>query len=674
MSKKNVGDKVDQLVESKFKADGYTVVDRKNDSPNARHYILQKGSLTKHLKVIKKTYIDGNEFSEIDLLNNITSDHVVELESHGDVDEKNVYLLFPHINGTTLDKMRKADGWSEEELTKLINEVTKGLMDIAKAGIVHQDIKPGNIIYDNVNKKYVILDLGIGFFIEGPNKSNTAIPKGKGPKFYSAPEQFKIAIREPYSLYQTIDQFSFGAVLYELATSAHPYIEFSDTEAQSYATLVMDESLPKRITREGKLSEKMCSTIEKMLSKDPSQRHLSLQTIVDRVSTSTVTEKELSTSLYLKMPSKGKDDFTKIVQEHSDIIGGVILNPSDSVECAKSLDDLNIPIILDPKTYNLQVNESTEQLSKKLGIPYSASFSILTLYKLKDQLLEGVHNLATKMYSSVVVLPYFNVEGAGTEYLDFTKEIWLDAKQHYKEKGLDDSRIYGGIIIPYNVTTSKKERTKLLSQLIGSYPLDGLILTFENVDKSIATSVEQEYLKGVKEICEFFNATFKNVIIYQTDISVLPFAGSSSYATGWSKGSRHFNFNKVGGNGKNRPPYKMKLFAEDLFTFIEEKSKIQIISLMGKAAYLKCSCVDCTANDPISPSYKENESHEKRHFYRGIADIYSRFSDMKLSDRNKFIKTYLEKCDANGTDVKSSGAIGNETVPSYKGLISLIDS
>jgi serine/threonine protein kinase len=158
-------DATDNLVSAKFS--DYSI-DRKSDSNNGRHYVLQKDGETFHLKLVSRKYIQQNDESEIELLKEVDSDYVVRLIDSGEINTEWDYMLFPHINGSTLDRLMVPEGWGDEKFSGLFHDVIEGFKALHAAGIIHRDIKPKNIMYDNVNQRYVILDLGIGCYSQNP--------------------------------------------------------------------------------------------------------------------------------------------------------------------------------------------------------------------------------------------------------------------------------------------------------------------------------------------------------------------------------------------------------------------------------------------------------------------------------------------------------------------------
>jgi serine/threonine protein kinase len=660
-------DATDNLVSAKFS--DYSI-DRKSDSNNGRHYVLQKDGETFHLKLVSRKYIQQNDESEIELLKEVDSDYVVRLIDSGEINTEWDYMLFPHINGSTLDRLMVPEGWGDEKFSGLFHDVIEGFKALHAAGIIHRDIKPKNIMYDNVNQRYVILDLGIGCYSQNPTKDSTKIPRGVGAKYYTAPEQFKIAIDEPYTITQATDQFSLGVIAYELAVNQHPFITPSEENAQSYANLVFDVVPPQLPSRAG-LSESTRRTIMKMLEKEQSARFLANDDLLVSYGSQSKEDTESLSKMYIKMPRENKEAVIEFANANPDTIQGIVITPTDGQDIADKLEEAGVNIILDTSVYNLQTAKEQKVLSKKLGIKYTANHNMLTLYRIRDELLMGVYDLADKMHSSIVTLPYFKIEG--DESLILTREIWNEARSFYTSKSLANRPLYGGAIIPRSTVVNKEERTKLMSQLMGSYDLDGLIVTFEDTNTTAATTVTPSYVEGMQALVEFFETQFKNVIITRTDISVLPLAHQSSYVGGWSKSHRHFQASN-GGGGNGATDYKMKYYAPKLFTFIEEKSLIRQIVVLGHESALECTCGECATNNPLASTYAEDEQQDRSHYYNCLSSLQDNLNGKTVADRTAYFIDYLNSSSVYGDEIKSVGAIGNETIPSYVGLVSTINS
>lgn len=125
------------------------------------------------------------------------------------------YIAMEFIEGTTLHELLEQKRILEaEEAIYLSREICKGL-DYAHAhGIVHRDVKPGNIMI-TARGAVKIMDFGIA----KAGGSVTSTGQVLGTPNYMAPEQVK-----GRSLDGRSDLFSFGVILYEMLTGEKPFV------------------------------------------------------------------------------------------------------------------------------------------------------------------------------------------------------------------------------------------------------------------------------------------------------------------------------------------------------------------------------------------------------------------------------------------------------------------
>ncbi len=131
------------------------------------------------------------------------------------------YLEMRYCDGGNLEG--KAGKMSAEELRHVACDVCNGLVFLHQEGIVHQDIKPENVLYDTAHDRYLLSDFGIS------SKSRTRMSKSAShvnPTLamtvaYAPPEKFSTNAvdRMPDT---KGDIFSLGLALYELASGGLP--------------------------------------------------------------------------------------------------------------------------------------------------------------------------------------------------------------------------------------------------------------------------------------------------------------------------------------------------------------------------------------------------------------------------------------------------------------------
>ena len=179
-----------------------------------------------NLRVAVKVYAPGQgmdqdglkDFSK-ELTNVYNLNHTNLLKpQHVDAWENMPYLIMPFCEqGSCLKKVGKM---KEEELWQLIHDVASGLAYLHDQDIIHQDIKPDNILIDNKGN-YVITDFGISVQTRSTLRKSMNMANASGTTAYMAPERFSA---EPTPV-KASDIWSLGATVYELLTGRTPFGE-----------------------------------------------------------------------------------------------------------------------------------------------------------------------------------------------------------------------------------------------------------------------------------------------------------------------------------------------------------------------------------------------------------------------------------------------------------------
>jgi len=128
-------------------------------------------------------------------------------------------LVMEHINGQTLHthiRRRKAQGgYSADEFRKIASEVTAGLAAIHAQGLVHGDLKPGNVMV--TKDRAMILDFGFAQERARLGARRPGAPPDGGTPNYMAPERLRSGGASPED-----DMYALGLTLWEMWTCRVP--------------------------------------------------------------------------------------------------------------------------------------------------------------------------------------------------------------------------------------------------------------------------------------------------------------------------------------------------------------------------------------------------------------------------------------------------------------------
>jgi len=143
--------------------------------------------------------------------------HVVGVLDFGE-QEGRLFLVMELVEGDSLAHvLAQAGSLSAEDVARIAAQSAAGLTAAHEQGIVHRDIKPGNLLLD-AGGSVKIGDFGIAQFMNDPGGALTATGQLVGTSLYIAPER---ALGQPAG--PPSDVYSLGCVLYQLLTGQPPF-------------------------------------------------------------------------------------------------------------------------------------------------------------------------------------------------------------------------------------------------------------------------------------------------------------------------------------------------------------------------------------------------------------------------------------------------------------------
>jgi hypothetical protein len=217
---------------------------------------------------------------EAQITASLEHDHIVPIYQVGE-DRGVPYLAMPLLRGESLDDRLKREGrLPPAEVLRIGREVAEALAAAHEQGLIHRDIKPGNVWLESrkgepgasaLGGRVRVLDFGLAR-AAADDQHLTQTGAVVGTPAYLAPEQARGEAADARS-----DLFSLGCLLYRMATGALPF-QGKDTMSTLLALTMQDPTPPRELNPD--LAPALNDLILRLLAKDRDQRPGSARVVV----------------------------------------------------------------------------------------------------------------------------------------------------------------------------------------------------------------------------------------------------------------------------------------------------------------------------------------------------------------------------------------------------------
>jgi serine/threonine protein kinase/tetratricopeptide (TPR) repeat protein len=229
------------------------------------------------LKVIRPELASNPEIlqrfkQELILARQVTDRNVIRIFDLGEAGGIK-YITMEYLEGESLYQILRRQGRVPvNEAVDIMRQIMSGLQAAHREGVIHRDLKPGNIMRD-AQGRVVVMDFGLARSLVGDGMTRTGTMMGTME--YMSPEQAEAKEVDARS-----DIFTAGLICYELLTGKMPF--HADSAVASLLRRMQERAAPPS-DWDASIPQPVSELVSRCLERDPAQRWQSAQEILDRI-------------------------------------------------------------------------------------------------------------------------------------------------------------------------------------------------------------------------------------------------------------------------------------------------------------------------------------------------------------------------------------------------------
>jgi serine/threonine protein kinase len=250
------------------------------DVYEAEHVVLKKRVA---IKTLKAHLNDSKAFlrfqAEAQATARLKHPNIVSVYDCGVSQAGEPYMVMDKVEGTTLAQLLETKGAMEvEQGLNIVLQVCQGVRCAHENGILHRDLKPGNVILETEGEKFSarVLDFGIAKILENEGSAANLTRTGEllGTPAYMSPEQ-----ANGEKVDQRSDIYSVGCILYEVLTGQPPFI--GKTAIEVMIKHMNESALPLSQAALREFPAGLEAIVVRALAKKPADRFASVQEMIN---------------------------------------------------------------------------------------------------------------------------------------------------------------------------------------------------------------------------------------------------------------------------------------------------------------------------------------------------------------------------------------------------------
>ncbi|MEZ4414222.1 MAG: protein kinase [Gemmatimonadota bacterium] len=193
--------------------------------------------------------------------------HIYDVEEH----EGSHFIIMEFVGGGSLGGVIQREApLPPHRAVEITAQVASALSAAHRRGIIHRDIKPDNILFDDQGRPR-LTDFGIAHMRDANSKTKTGVMLGT--PYYMSPEQARGKPVTPAS-----DLYALGVLLYEMLSGEVP---FQGEDAVAIAIQHIQQEPPSLAERAPGTPAELVAVVSRLMAKDPEQRYATADALID---------------------------------------------------------------------------------------------------------------------------------------------------------------------------------------------------------------------------------------------------------------------------------------------------------------------------------------------------------------------------------------------------------
>ncbi len=593
--------------------------------------------------------VEPREGREARALAQVDSPYVVHLVDTREItiDAQQVSMLvMEFIEGRTLSQLVADGRLPLADVLDLSVKLAHGLAAIWAAELVHRDLKPDNVIV-RIDGDPVILDLGIARHLD---LETVTTPPTPGTPGWMAPEQ--VDLERPSRGDWRSDQFSFGLLLYVLATGYYPY---QGNRLQLYLA-PREQEVRRSDLVNPEISPELASAITRLMAREPYQRFLRPnQILVELERTQAALErgaKQPTIAVGRFFLAQGdRKNFATPAYYRELAPDGVIcdarnMNFDRLIEFVDQTRAVNVGALVDPVNF-YDRSPFDARPAKYRELPYGTRADRLLGFSSDDEraaYVQPILDYQRRTNATTLVAPYFYASGGELNWVEESLKCASESRSYTLEHG-EKRDVWTAVAISQDLLRSNV-RNDLLNLLTSRLPTT-LYLLVHTPQGSFAPLADKDILRAITEVIERFTEARVPVVLGRraSEGLLLVALGAAGFSIGVSAIHQNFQPHPEAPAERRGQGYDW-YYVPRLLNSLRMETRTDIAAGLYPEI-LDCNCPYCAALFGANPQATITTTEAgvllRQHNIFAVRQQATRLAAVGPLERLQFMRTWIEE-------------------------------